>query len=112
MPLAAPGLQRLIGAARRAAARTAHGQLHGQYGNSHTQQEQEVEQHKYTASIFSGHIRETPYVSDADGTAGADQDKAKPGAKTFTFHFLIPPLLLFHDNVPYYDSKKREKMQR
>ena len=81
-------------------------------GRSHTQQEQEVEQHKYTASIFSGHIRKTPYVSDADGTAGADQDKAKPGAKTFTFHFLIPPLLLFHDNVPYYDSKKREKMQR
>ena len=74
MPLAAPGLQRLVGAARRAAARTAHGQLHRQDRQTHEHQKEQVEQHKDAAAVLAGW---GPEVADADSTARADQNEAK-----------------------------------
>jgi len=77
MPLAAPGLQRLVGAARRAAARTANGQLHRQDRQTHEHQKEQVEQHKDAAAVLAGDCGEAPDVADADSTARADQNEAK-----------------------------------
>ena len=64
-------------AARRAAARTAHGQLHRQDRQTHEHQKEQVKQHKDAAAALAGDCGEAPDVADADSAARADQNEAK-----------------------------------
>ena len=63
------------------------GKLHRQNRNSHDGKEQQVKQHENAASVVSYHVREFPYISDADGTACRKQKKAKARLECLSFHF-------------------------
>jgi len=46
-------------------------------GTPHKDQEKNIEDHKNTAAILSGDIREFPHISDPDGAARTYQQKSK-----------------------------------
>ena len=60
VPLAAGRLQGLIALHRALAAGAAHGQLHGQNGHAHDDQEHQVEQDEQAAAVLPGQEREPP----------------------------------------------------
>ena len=64
----------------------AHRQLHGQYGQPHDDQKQQIQQHKPAAAVLPHHIGKFPDVADAYGAARADKQEAQPGFKRFSFH--------------------------
>ncbi len=84
VPLAALLLQGLVGLGGGSTACTPHGQLHGQHGNAHDEQEEQVEKHKHAAAILTGNGRKTPYIADADGASGTDQKEAQAGSEVLT----------------------------
>ena len=86
MPFAALRLQGFIAQHRAFPAGTAHRQLHGQNGHAHQSQRQQVKQYEHAAAVGAGDVRKFPDISDADGTARADQQEAQPGLEVFTFH--------------------------
>ena len=59
---------------------TAQGKFNGHNGDSHDEQEKQIEQDKRAASILSYHVRKLPDISDPDGTAGTEQNKAQTTA--------------------------------
>ena len=62
------------------------------FAKNRKKQEQQVEQHEDAAAVGSCHIRKLPDVADADGAAGAHQQKAQSGPETVTFiHKSVPP---------------------
>ena len=95
VPFGTGGLQGLVALHRALAAGPADGQLHGQHRHAHDDQEHQVEQHEQAAAVLSHQEREAPHVPDADRAARADQDKAQPRAKGFTFHDFPPK----HSNI-------------
>ena len=80
IPFAPLGGQRMIDANRALSAGTAQGKFNGHNGDSHDQQEKQIEQDKRAASILSYHVRKLPDISDPDGTAGTEQNKAQTTA--------------------------------
>mgnify|MGYP001861185040 CR=1 FL=1 len=86
VPFGAGRLQFAVGGPGAGTAGAAHRQLHGQNGDAHADQGQQIEQHKHTAAVFAGDGGEPPHIADADGAARADQDKAQPGLEVFSFH--------------------------
>ena len=72
MPFAARLLQCLITLHGAFPAGTSYCKLHSEHRKSHCHEEDEIEQYKQTAAVLTCDIRETPDVSDADGTAGTD----------------------------------------
>ena len=90
MPLGAGLFQGLVGQHGALASGAAHCQFHGQHGDAHGQQTDQIEQHKITAAVFTGDVRETPDVADADGAARAHQQEAQPGTEGFSFHGHTP----------------------
>lgn len=83
VPAAALGLQGLVAQHGALAAGTAHRQLHGQNGNPHDDQGDDVEQHEYAAAVDTGDVGEFPHIADADGAAGAYQNESQPGSEIF-----------------------------
>ena len=77
MPLRAPLFQRAIRLRRRSVTRAADSQLHGQHGNAHRQQEDQIKQHEYAATVLPRDRRKAPDVADADRAARADEQKAQ-----------------------------------
>ena len=80
MPFLARLFQHAIGQHRAFPAGAAHGKLHGHDRQPQKQQKQDIKQHEGRAAVLSRKIRELPHVSDADGTARREQDKAQAGA--------------------------------
>ena len=77
MPLAPARLKRIEAARRGAVARASHGKLHHQQGQTQDHQEQDNEQHECGAAVLARDVGETPDVAQADGAAGADEQKTQ-----------------------------------
>ena len=86
VPFAAGGFQLAVGGSGAGPAGAAHRQLHGQDGNAHTDQAEQIEQDKNAAAVGTGDGGKAPDIADADGAPGTDQQKAKPGFEVFSFH--------------------------
>ena len=86
VPAAALGLQGLVAQHGALAAGTAHRQLHGQNGNPHDDQGDDVEQHEYAAAVDTGDVGEFPHIADADGATGAEENEAQTAPKVFSVH--------------------------
>ena len=86
MPLLTGLFQCLIAQDGTAPAGAAHGQLHGQHGDAHDEQADQVEQNKIAAAVLTGNVWEAPDVADPDGAACTDQQEAQAGAEVFSFH--------------------------
>ncbi len=81
VPLGSLGLQHVEGAGDAPLAPPAHGQLHDHHRQAQDHQEQQIDEHKGPAAILTGDIGEPPHISQPDGTACRDQQKAHPGGK-------------------------------
>ena len=79
------------------AGRPAHGELHHHDGQAQDDEEHEVHQHERRAAVLSGNIGEAPYVADADGTPGRNEQKAQPRGKFFSFFHNPDPSFSFSD---------------
>ena len=77
MPLAAGLLQGLIAQDCALAAGATNRKLHGQHGNAHRQQEDQIKQHEYAAAVLPRDRRKAPDIADADRAARADEQKAQ-----------------------------------
>ena len=86
VPLLAGLFQGLIAQDGAAPTGAAHRQLHGQDGDAHDEQADQVEQDKVAAAVLTSNVREAPDVADPDGAACTDQQEAKAGAEIFSFH--------------------------
>ena len=53
-----------------------HGEFHGQHRDAQDQQENQVDHDERAAAILPGHPRKLPYVADADGASGAEENEA------------------------------------
>ena len=74
-PMAA-GLQCLIHFQGAFLGRAPHGEFHGQHRDAQDQQENQVDHDERAAAILPGHPRKFPYVADADGASGAEENEA------------------------------------
>ena len=90
MPLAALRLERLVALDHALAACAADSQLHRKDRSSHDDEEEKIKEDEYASSVLSCHEREFPDISDTDGTARGDEQKAKPRFETFSLHFVSP----------------------
>jgi len=70
------GLQRLIHFQGAFLGGASHGEFHGQNGDTQDQQEEQVDHDERAAAILPGHPREFPYIADADGATGAEENEA------------------------------------
>ena len=86
VPLLARLFQGPIGQHRALAPGPAHRQLHGQHGDAHDDQADEVEEDEVAAAVLAGDVGEAPDIANADGAARTHQQKAQPGPEGFTFH--------------------------
>ena len=86
VPLGALGLQAVKGQRGAAAAGAAHGELHDHDGQPQNDQEQQIDQHKGRSAVFARDVGKAPYIAQADGAPGGDQDESQPGGKFFSFH--------------------------
>ena len=66
----------------------------------------EIKQYKIPAAVLPGHIGEAPHIADADGTAGADQQKAQSGTEILSLHKIL--LISTHfKKYSYYRAKQK-----
>ena len=84
MPFAALLLQSLVGLGGRSLTCTADSQLHGQHGNAHDKQKEQIEEYKHAATILTGNGRKAPHIANADSASGTDQEEAQAGSKVLT----------------------------
>ena len=97
MPFGARRLQHAEADRAAFAGRPAHGELHGHDGQAQHDQEKQVNKHERRAAVLSGNIGEAPYVADADGTPGRNEQKAQPRGKFFSFFHNPDPSFSFSD---------------
>ena len=64
----------------------AHGKLHGHNGQTQNDQEEQIDQNKDCAAVFTGDVGEFPYITHADGAAGAEQNEAETASQMFALH--------------------------
>ena len=86
VPFLARLLQRLVAQHSALAGGAANGQLHGEDGHAHDDEKEQIEQNKDAAAVLAGDKRKFPDIADADGAAGADQNKAEAGFEILAFH--------------------------
>ena len=79
-------LQRLIHFQGAFLGGASHGEFHGQNGDTQDQQEEQVDHDERAAAILPGHPREFPYIADADGATGAEENEAQTAPKVFSVH--------------------------
>ena len=84
MPLL-PGLfQLLIHPDGAGLGRTAHGELHDHRRQTQKHQAEDIHKDKSAAAVLPGHPREFPDIPAANGTAGAEHDKAQTASESFS----------------------------
>jgi len=93
MPLGALGLQLLVHFDGTLLGTPAQSKFHGHDGQTQQDQTGQIDQNKNSTAVLSGDIGEFPDIADADGAAGAEQNKAQTAAKMFTLHIIFPPKL-------------------
>ena len=66
------------------AAAPAQSELTQEHRDPQDQQENQVQKDESSPSILAAKIGKFPYIADADGTAGTDQDEAQTGLEGIT----------------------------
>ena len=106
MPLTSLRFQCLIGAHGTLMRCPSDGELHREHRDPHDDQKNQIEQYEDTAAVLSDEIRKLPYVSDADGTSGTDQDEADAGLKAFPFTHSVFPHKKSVSVIPYLKHRR------
>jgi hypothetical protein len=86
MPAASLWLKLMVKLNDALLAGSAERELHRHNRDSHDDEKQEIDQNEDAAAVLTDHIRKLPNVPDADRAAGAEQNKAKTAAESFSFH--------------------------
>ena len=76
MPLLSRLLQCLVSLYGTFLTCSSHRELHGHNRQTKEHQEDQIKQYKCATAALAGHVRELPYIPDANGTAGRQQYKA------------------------------------
>ena len=69
----------------------AHSVFHGHHQHAENHKKHKVNQDEESSAVLSHHVRKTPDVSDADGTAGGKHDEAEAASEIFTLFNIFSP---------------------
>ena len=64
----------------------AHGELHGHDGDTQDDEAGDVDEDEDGTAVLAYHPREFPYVTDADGATGGEEDEAQAACESVTGH--------------------------